>query len=253
MRFDWWTLGLQAVNVLVLLWLLKRFLFGPVKAIVAARRAAAEKLLDDAAHARDEAQATAAAMDAQRRELAARDDALLADARTAAAAERAVLMERAAADAKKLDAETRTRLDREREAQRRDLEAQAAQLAVAMAGRLLALLPPERVTEALLDGLAQDLAALPEPARRDLAAGSPVSVTTATPLAVAEQAAWQKRLAGIAGDGLSIAFADDPALIAGVELRGPHTLIRRHWQADLERLSRSLSTVSRGADASQLA
>ena len=30
MRIDWWTLALQAVNVLILVWLLGRFLFRPV-------------------------------------------------------------------------------------------------------------------------------------------------------------------------------------------------------------------------------
>ena len=57
MRIDWTTLALQTVNVLVLVWLLARFLFRPVSTIIAERRAAAEKLLADAAaqraHARD--------------------------------------------------------------------------------------------------------------------------------------------------------------------------------------------------------
>lgn len=48
MRFDWPTLALQAVNVLILLWLLRRFLFRPVVEIIAARKNAAEKLLSDA-------------------------------------------------------------------------------------------------------------------------------------------------------------------------------------------------------------
>ena len=51
MHFDWSTLILQTINVLVLLWLLRRFLFRPVAAIIAQRQAAAEKLLADAAAA----------------------------------------------------------------------------------------------------------------------------------------------------------------------------------------------------------
>ena len=49
MRIDWTTLALQTINVLVLVWLLARFLFRPVMTIIAERRAAAEKLLADAA------------------------------------------------------------------------------------------------------------------------------------------------------------------------------------------------------------
>ncbi len=53
MHFDWSTLSLQTINILVLLWLLRRFLFRPVVAIIAERKGAAEKLLADAAAARD--------------------------------------------------------------------------------------------------------------------------------------------------------------------------------------------------------
>ena len=51
MRIDWWTLALQAVNVLILVWLLGRFLFRPVMDAIAARQASAQALLD-AVHGR---------------------------------------------------------------------------------------------------------------------------------------------------------------------------------------------------------
>ena len=41
MRIDLWTLGLQAINALVLIWLLARFLFRPIAAIIAERKALA--------------------------------------------------------------------------------------------------------------------------------------------------------------------------------------------------------------------
>ena len=48
MHLDLWTMALQTVNVLVLVWLLQHFLFRPVAGIIAARRAAADRLLADA-------------------------------------------------------------------------------------------------------------------------------------------------------------------------------------------------------------
>jgi F-type H+-transporting ATPase subunit b len=41
MKIDWWTLGLQTINILVLVWILSRFLFRPVSDMIAARQAAA--------------------------------------------------------------------------------------------------------------------------------------------------------------------------------------------------------------------
>ena len=49
MSLDWWTLGLQTFNVVILVWLLARFLFKPVARIVAARQQEAGRLLDEAA------------------------------------------------------------------------------------------------------------------------------------------------------------------------------------------------------------
>jgi len=38
MNFSWWSFALQAANFLILVWLLRRFLFKPVSAIVARRK-----------------------------------------------------------------------------------------------------------------------------------------------------------------------------------------------------------------------
>src|SRR6516162_6995143 len=57
MRIDWWTLGLQAVNALVLVWLLAHFLFRPVVDAIAARQKAAGQVLADAQAAKAAAEA----------------------------------------------------------------------------------------------------------------------------------------------------------------------------------------------------
>ena len=56
MQIDWWTLGLQAVNALVLIWLLAHFLFRPVVDAIAARQKAAGQLLADAKAAKEAAE-----------------------------------------------------------------------------------------------------------------------------------------------------------------------------------------------------
>ena len=67
MHIDWWTLALQTVNVLVLIWILGRFFFRPVVDIVAKRQAEANKLLADAAAARQQAADARADADKARR------------------------------------------------------------------------------------------------------------------------------------------------------------------------------------------
>ena len=40
MEIDWWTLAIQTVNFLVVVWLLSRFLYRPVRRMIEAREAA---------------------------------------------------------------------------------------------------------------------------------------------------------------------------------------------------------------------
>ena len=45
MTFDWWTLGLQTVNIVILVWLLQRFFWAPIAGMIAERRAASQQPL----------------------------------------------------------------------------------------------------------------------------------------------------------------------------------------------------------------
>jgi F-type H+-transporting ATPase subunit b len=38
MTIDWWTLAIQTVNVVILIWLLERFFWRPVAAMIEARQ-----------------------------------------------------------------------------------------------------------------------------------------------------------------------------------------------------------------------
>jgi F-type H+-transporting ATPase subunit b len=253
MRIDWWTLGLQTINVLVLVWLLRRFLFQPLKAMIEARRAAAARLLDQAEGMRAKAQEELAALEARRGGFEVEERAILAAAHAAAASDRQALLDQAREEVARLQTEVRARLAQEGETQRRTLESQAGELAVMMARRLLDLLPPAMVTAALLDAVVNEVGQLPEGTRRSLASAGPVTVATATPMTAETQAAWRERLDALLGADVQIGFEHDPALLAGVEIRGPHTLLRRNWRADLERLARSLSLAPQAQDVRQLA
>ena len=48
MTIDWWTLGIQTVNVAILVWLLQRFFWRPVAAMIELRRTTTQAALDDA-------------------------------------------------------------------------------------------------------------------------------------------------------------------------------------------------------------
>ena len=245
MHLDWSTLALQTVNVLVLLWLLQRYLFRPVMAIIATRRQAAETLLAEAAQQRAAAQATAEDLARRAQGSAAEAEQLRAAAQTEATAERTRLLTEARAEIDTVRAEAAAALRRDRAAQRHALESQARELAVTIAFRLLSRLPGPAATAAMLALLDADLAALPPEQQRALA--GPLEVVSAAPLSAEEQAACAALLARRIDPSLSLHFSVDPTLLAGIDLRGAHAVLRRSWQAELERIGQDLKLE--GADA----
>ncbi len=236
MHFDWSTLVLQTVNVLVLLWLLRRFLFRPVVAIVAERKAAAEKLLSDAAAKREEAETQLAAATARDQVVMADRDRILAEAHTAAETQRTELLAQAAQEiARNREAATVT-LARENADMRRALEAEAQDLAVAIAGRLLGRLPAETIDTILQQSLGGWIGSLPADDPRGLTEDDgPLVVATSGPLSEPVRAMLRQRFSG-----RKLEFKVDPALILGIEVMGGHARLRNNWRADLESIAKEL-------------
>src|ERR1700690_4371000 len=78
MIIDWWTLGLQTVNFLVLVWLLKRFFWRPVAVMIEQRRATAQRALAEADEKRSQATAALAEIEQTRAGFAQEREAILA-------------------------------------------------------------------------------------------------------------------------------------------------------------------------------
>jgi len=134
MQIDWSTLGLQAVNAVVLIWLLAHFLFRPVVDAIAARQKAAGQLLADAkaGKAAAENERNKAAAEAAR--LAEHRSEALKAAEAEAAAAKATLLVTAQADADKLRATAKAQIEAERRTEALAAEDRAGKLAIDIVG-----------------------------------------------------------------------------------------------------------------------
>jgi len=81
MQIDWLTVGAQIANFLVLVWLLNRFLYGPVTRAMQAREDGIEARLDEARQTREAAEAEADRLREKHREFDARREDMLNEAR----------------------------------------------------------------------------------------------------------------------------------------------------------------------------
>ena len=240
MHINGWTLALQTLNVLILVWLLGRFLFQPVADAIAARQAAADSLLADTQRAKDEAIAETAALKARNADLAADAANRMAAMQAAVEAERGRLMTGAKQEADALAEQVRVAARADDVRAKAGLERQAGLLAVDIAAKLLRRVRPADSDERMLHALLARIGALAGDDRRALATDP--ALTLVTPDALDEAA--RARFLGQLGDVLpgigAPAFAVDPSLIAGCELQGTHVRVRNSWRADLASVSATL-------------
>jgi F-type H+-transporting ATPase subunit b len=241
MRIDWWTLGLQTVNVLVLVWLLSRFLFKPVANIIAERQEAAATILRDAAaareaaeHAHRQAADAAAAFDAQRSrrlsEVSAEADAL-----------KASLLAAARGEADTLRADAARALDAMRRDAAKADAARAAEFALDIAARLLSRLPPDAQVRGFIEPLAAAVRALPDDTRRSLAAhGESIRIVAPRTLSDPERQRCTAALAAALQREIAIQVEVDPTLIAGLELTAAHVIVCNSFRHDLDTLKADL-------------
>jgi len=245
MRIDWWTLALQTVNVLVLIWLLDRFFFHPIMDIIAKRQQEADKLLSDAADVRDRAADERAAAEKASNELAAEREHLLADARKAAEIEHDKLLAQSTQEIKKLREEAAAGIARERATAGAAIIEHASDLSVEIAWRLLARFRQQDLLPTFIDGIGHELRALSVEARENLVSaameGHPLEVVSAAPLADLEIQCIQSVLKQVFGREVPMAFRSDPAIINGIELVGQNAVVRNSWRSDLDRIRHELN------------
>lgn len=108
MLIDWFTVGAQTLNFLVLVWLLKRFLYRPVLDAIDAREKRIADALADAQQRQQAADQARGAFEHQRSELERQQASLERQARDAFEAEHQTMLDAARAEA---DALQRTRED----------------------------------------------------------------------------------------------------------------------------------------------
>ena len=245
MKFDWWTFALQAANFLILVWLLQRFLFKPVKAIVARRKEEISHALTEASAEKESAERLRQEIEAARSQIGAERQKMIDEARAQLSAERQRVVEEARSEAAKVRDQAVKRLDEERAAASSELFERTVALATNLAERLLRELGNPSIEQPFLGRVIDYLERLPAEERAKLisqSSASAVSVTTAHPLSVEDQSQWHEQLAKWLGPAFSIEFNADPALIAGVEVTFPHAILRFNWRDSLAVALKELRT-----------
>lgn len=236
MRIDWWTLGLQVVNVLILIWLLKRFFWRRLASLIAQRQKMVKDTLADAEAKRGQLEEELAGVARVREGFARERETILNVARAQAQHMQTDLLAQAEQGARAKEAVSRAQIETERWQAEVSWRQHAAILAVDIAARLAARLEGAAVRSAFLEWLVAEIHTLPAPLRQTVSVGkTPLNVVTAVALPAGEQEACRTQISRAFGGAPLLVFKVDPALIAGLELEGHDLLVRNSWRADLQK------------------
>lgn len=240
MTIDWWTLFLQTVNFLLLVWLLQHFLYKPVRAVIEKRRKLAEQSLLKAEVAEKEASETRAAFEAKLAGVEETRKASLEKAQESAEAEAKKII----AQAKKQAEAVMTQGQKAAEDTRAEVLATVKQdiveTAVKIAETILRKTANGDLNKVFLSCVLDEIGALSKEDRAridsDIAAnGAVIEVATSMKLTKGEQDAWTKALREHLHLRQAPNFTTSPDLIGGVELRFAHATVRFAWSDQLKK------------------
>jgi F-type H+-transporting ATPase subunit b len=223
MPIDWFTVAAQAINFLILVWLLQRFLYKPIlNAIderekgIAAQLAQAEAKKAEAQKERDEFQHKNEAFDQER-------VALLKKAADEANAERQRLLDAARKDADALRGKRQEALQNEQRNLSQEITRWTQKEVFAIARKTLADLAGADLEERMGEVFIQRLRALTGPGREQFATSLKtskiaVAVRSAFELPPEQHAAIQKALNETFSADIHIEFEIVPELVSGIEV-----------------------------------
>ena len=256
MLIDGFTVAAQVVNFVVLVWLLKRFLYAPILQAIDTREADIAKRISDAAEQQATAQKEQTAYAAKAAALDAERDALMRAATEAAAAERSKLLANVKAEAEQLRQQQQQHLHAEAQAIQQHLCLQTQQTVFAIARKIMANLAGSRLEQQIIQVFVEQLANLAPNAKTDLlnALNTPNATATlksAFELAPAEQAALTQALSQFFGYTGKLHFEITPALIAGIELSAGSQRVTWHVHDYLTHIEAANLSASSTALASQ--
>jgi F-type H+-transporting ATPase subunit b len=223
MLIDWFTVGAQAVNFLILVWLLKRFLYKPIRDAIDAREKRIAAELADADAKKTEARKERDEFQHKNEEFDGQRTALLSKATDEAKAERQRLLDEARKAADALSAKRQETLRSDAHSLNQAISRRTQMEVFAIARKALADLATTSLEERMGEVFTRRLRGMDGKAKAGLAealktASEPALLRSAFDLPADQRAAIQNALNETFSAEIQVRFETAPALISGIEL-----------------------------------
>ena len=224
MEINWFTLVAQVVNFLILVYLLKRFLYGPITKAMDEREQRVADRLAEAEEKRAQADEEAQLYYARRTELEEKQEDILEEADRQAEGRRKELIEGARRETEALQARWREAVEREKAAFLADLRQRAGEQICAVTTRALRDLASQDLQEQMVEAFIGRLHEMPVADREALSAavrqsGGALIVTTAVDADPETRAQVEEAVRSVVSSRATVSFRRDADLICGIELK----------------------------------
>lgn len=223
MTIDWFTVVAQALNFLVLVWLLKRFLYKPILNAIDARELRIAAELADAAAKKTDAEKERMAFLQKNAEFDEHHDTLLKQASAEASAERQRLVDEARHTADTLREERNEILNTEFKTLQNDIVRRSRDEVFATTQKILGELSGTTLEARMVELFIRRLDDLDGPTKKGLmasqkAAPTPYIIQTAFDLTSEQKTAITTAINETFAAAPQVKFETNPAVIGGVEL-----------------------------------
>jgi len=223
MLIDWFTVGAQALNFLILVWLMKRFLYQPILQAIAEREKRIATELANADAKKTEAQKEHDEFQHKNQEFGQQRAALMTKATDEARAERQRLLDEARKAAVALSSKRQEALRNEEQNLHQAIRRRTGQEVFAIARKALTDLASVTLEERLGEVFTRRLREMDGAGKKGLAealktASGPALVRSTLDLPPEQRAAIQNALNETFSAEIRVRFETTPDLISGIEL-----------------------------------
>jgi F-type H+-transporting ATPase subunit b len=223
MLIDWFTVIAQVINFLILVWLLKRFLYRPILNAIDAREKRIAAKIADAEATEAEAQKQREAYERKNQLFDQQRNAHMNEVLEAAKAERAQLLDAARQESEDLRARLQQALRNEQHSLDDDLSRRAREEVFAIARKTLTDLAgtslEQRMTEIFLDRLRElNTAQITELKSAFKISSAALRVRTAFKLSAQQRATIESVIGDMLGTENPVEFDIVPDLVSGIEI-----------------------------------
>ncbi len=250
MLINWFTVVAQIINFLILVLLLRRFLYGPIIRIMDEREEDISRRIEEAEEKEKKAEKEEAAYRDLKYELEQKREEMVARAEEEAQEWRKELRQKARTEIDSLQEQWKEALERERETFLQDFKIRAGEEIHQVLRRILKELSGRDLEEQMIGIFLEKLAELPEQEKKKITSAMQraeenkgIQVSTARMLPEKLQKEVEEEIKKMIGNSVGINFREDQDLICGIELRSLGYKVA--WNIDdfLETLVEELSEV----------